>query len=111
MAANKTDGVSSSVSDLLERASMLTRDERLKLAKGLIDQLGDSAVDLREDEDKSEGHWGRELVELLDEIGPIEMVDPHIEDPVEWVKTQRAKRRAKLEAIVDERMRGSGQAE
>jgi hypothetical protein len=30
---------------------------------------------------------------LLDEIGPIEMKYPEIEDPVEWVKHLRAEQR------------------
>jgi hypothetical protein len=28
--------------------------------------------------------------------GPIEFVDPHIEDPVEWVKAQRQKEQDRL---------------
>ncbi len=41
---------------------------------------------------------GAEIAALLNQIGPIELVDPHITDPVEWVEAQRQKRRIKLEA-------------
>jgi hypothetical protein len=39
--------------------------------------------------EQSEEHWGQNILRLLDEIGPIELVHPEIEDPVEWVKTLR----------------------
>lgn len=34
-------------------------------------------------------HWEKDLLRLLDELGPIELVHPEIEDPVEWVKQIR----------------------
>jgi hypothetical protein len=33
--------------------------------------------------------------------GPVEFVDPHIEDPVEWVKAQRRKRQEQLKPYWD----------
>jgi hypothetical protein len=36
---------------------------------------------------------GEQIVEMLNALNaPIELVDAHIEDPVEWVKVQRNKR-------------------
>jgi formate dehydrogenase maturation protein FdhE len=34
-------------------------------------------------------HWGQSLVRLLDELGPIEMKYPEMEDSVEWVQRIR----------------------
>ena len=45
------------------------------------------------DEPPPAEHWGKELNRLMDEIGPIEMLYPEIEDPVEWVKHLRAEER------------------
>ena len=33
--------------------------------------------------------WGKNLVRMLDEAGPIELVHPEIEDATEWVKQIR----------------------
>jgi hypothetical protein len=44
-------------------------------------------------EEQPEEHWGKSLNRLMDEIGPIEMKYPEIEDPVEWVKHLRAEER------------------
>jgi hypothetical protein len=40
-------------------------------------------------EQSEESHWGKNLLRLLDEIGPVELDHPEIEDPVEWVKQIR----------------------
>jgi len=40
-------------------------------------------------QEQPEAHWGRNLLRLLDELGPIEMQYPEIEDPVEWVRQIR----------------------
>jgi hypothetical protein len=46
------------------------------------------------DESRAENQprTGAEIVAMLEEMEPIELVDSHIEDPVEWVKAQRQKR-------------------
>lgn len=78
------------VAEILEQAKALSADERKELTKLLIDTL-----DVVE-EPKTAGpeeHWGKSLIQLLDEIGPIEMLYPEIEDPVEWVKHLRAEQR------------------
>jgi hypothetical protein len=38
---------------------------------------------------------------MLQAMDPIEFVDPHIEDPVEWVKAQRQKRADQLKPYGD----------
>ncbi|MAS33617.1 MAG: hypothetical protein CL610_06410 [Anaerolineaceae bacterium] len=78
------------VSDLLEQAKALSPAERKELTKRLIDMI-DILPALHQDE--PEEHWGKSLNKLLDEIGPIEMMYPEIEDPVEWVKHLRAEQR------------------
>lgn len=37
----------------------------------------------------SEEPWGKKLVQMMDEIGEIDMVHPEIEDATEWVKQIR----------------------
>ncbi len=77
--------------EALALALKLAPKERLQL----IEQVASSVERDMEDsaEKQPEEHWGKSLKQLMDEIGPIEFVDPEIEDPVEWVKAQRAKRR------------------
>jgi len=78
------------VTEILEQAKALSPQERKELAKLLIDTL-DGAEEPKTAE--PEEHWGKSLIQLLDEIGPIEMLYPEIEDPVEWVKHLRAEQR------------------
>ncbi len=73
------------VAELLERAKALSPQERDELIRELA--LMQSTTALEGDEST---HWGQALNQLLDEIGPIEMKYPEIEDPVEWVKHLRA---------------------
>jgi hypothetical protein len=78
------------LAEILEQAKALSPQERKELAKLLIDMMdappqGEAA--------ESEEHWGKGLNRLMDEIGPIEMKYPEIEDPVEWVKHLRAEQR------------------
>lgn len=86
-----------SVSEILEQAKTLTRDERKELAKLLIDSLDEPAVGAIGADTPTEDsiHWGQNLLRLLDEIGPIELVHPEIEDPVEWVQQIRKEQRQK----------------
>lgn len=74
------------INDILEQAKALTPQERQELIDQLMAmQPAASKVDNE--------HWGQSLNRLLDEIGPIEMKYPEIEDPVEWVKHLRAEER------------------
>ena len=78
------------ISAILEQVKALSPHERKELAKLLIDML-DAPQQIEAAE--SEEHWGKALNRLMDEIGPIEMKYPEIEDPVEWVKHLRAEQR------------------
>lgn len=78
-----------SVAEILEQAKALTPAERKELTKLLIDTLDVSQPSSTGEPDE---HWGQSLNRLLDEIGPIEMKYPEIEDPVAWVKAQRRNR-------------------
>jgi hypothetical protein len=75
------------VREILEQAKALSPAER--------DELMEQLAALRDmpDAAQPEEHWGKALNRLMDEIGPIEMKYPEIEDPVEWVKQLRADRR------------------
>jgi|SRR5450432_81616 len=44
---------------------------------------------------------GTEIAALLAEMEPIELVDPEITDPVEWVKAQRRKDSGRLKPYWD----------
>ncbi len=74
------------VAEILEQAKALSPRERKELAKLLIDTLESS-------ESAAQAKTGAEIVAMLQEMDPIEFVDPQIEDPVEWVKAQREKQR------------------
>jgi hypothetical protein len=80
------------VDDVFEQAQQLSPDEQEELIDRLS-EMRDARVK-RPNTDNSE-HWGRSLIKKLDEIGPIEMKYPEIEDPVEWVQRLRADMRKK----------------
>lgn len=80
------------VVDILNQAYALTVQERKELAKLLIDTL-DTPPHSSPAAPETEGHWGKSLNRLMDDIGSIEMLYPEIEDPVAWVKHQRAEQR------------------
>lgn len=74
------------INEILEQVKTLSPQERKELAKMLID-LMDAPQQVKAAE--SEEHWGKNLLQLLDEVGPIDLIYPEIEDPVEWVKQIR----------------------
>lgn len=80
------------ITEILDQAKALSPQERKELAKMLIDTLD---VLPEQKSDKSEEHWGKKVLRLLDEVGPIEFIHPEIEDPVEWVKQVRREQRQK----------------
>jgi hypothetical protein len=82
------------ITEILEQAKALSPQERKELAKLLIDTL-DTNVSV------TQPKTGAEIVAMLESMPPIEFVDPHIEDPVEWVKAQRRKREDKLKPYRD----------
>ncbi len=79
-----------SVAEIIEQVKTLSLAERKEVAKALIDLL-DAPVQAQ--------HYktGAEIVAMLEAMeAPIELVDPEIEDPVEWVKAQRKKESDRL---------------
>jgi len=78
------------VAEIMEQAKTLSVQERKELVKRLVDTLD---LPPEQKPDEPEEHWGKSLNRLLDAIGPIEMLYPEIEDPVEWVKHLRAEQR------------------
>jgi len=75
------------VPEILEQAKKLTQEERDQLLEELwvMQETSQPAAQTGAQDE----HWGRNLLRLLDELGPIEMKYPEIEDPVEWVKQIR----------------------
>ena len=64
--------------------------ERLQLIERVATSI-EHELDKSSDVEQPTEHWGKSLNKLLDALGPIDLVDPDIEDPVAWVKTQRQK--------------------
>ncbi len=73
------------LNEALELALKLSPKERIQL----IERVASSVERDIEPAPPSTEHWGQKLVRLLDELGPIELVHPEIDDPVEWVKQIR----------------------
>ncbi len=95
------------VAEIMEQAKTLSLQERKELVKQLVDTLD---LPLEQKSDEPEEHWGKSLNRLLDEFGPIEMLYPEIEDPVEWVKHLRAEeRRRRLADWGEEHSEGQNQ--
>ncbi len=83
------------IDDILEQAKALTAQERAELARRLLDIPHES-------QSHHEPKTGAEIVAMLEAMEePIELVDPHIEDPVEWVKAQRRKEQERLRPYWD----------
>ncbi len=80
------------ITDILDQAKSLSPKERKELALLLIDSL-DTPPETKPDEPQK--HWGKNLLHLLDELGPIELDHPEIEDSVEWVKQIRKEQHQK----------------
>jgi hypothetical protein len=80
--------------EALALALQLSAKDRLRL----IEQVASSVeieIETPSAAQQPEEHWGKNLVRLLDEIGPIELIHPEIEDPVEWVKQIRREQQQK----------------
>jgi hypothetical protein len=82
-----------SLDEALALALKLAPKERLQLIERVASSIERDMEATAPDKPQPEGHWGQALNRLLEEIGPIDLVDPEIEDPVEWVKAQREKER------------------
>jgi hypothetical protein len=75
--------------EALALALKLAPKERLQLIERVASSIEREIVDSPSGEAQPEEHWGKALNRLMDEIGPIEMKYPEIDDPVEWVKQIR----------------------
>ena len=82
-----------SLEEALTLALRLAPKERLQLIEQVASSVEREIEAAPSHEEQPEEHWGKSLNRLLDEIGPIEMLYPEIEDPVEWVKHLRAQER------------------
>lgn len=82
-----------SLEEALALALKLAPKERLQLIERVASSVEREIESPPSTEEQPEEHWGKSLNRLMDEIGPIEMKYPEIEDPVEWVKHLRAENR------------------
>ncbi|MBZ0321176.1 MAG: hypothetical protein K8L91_32480 [Anaerolineae bacterium] len=73
------------VLEIMKQAEALSPQERKELVKLLVDSL----EVVHPSPAQAQEHWGQSLLRLLEELGPIEMANPEIVDPVEWVREQR----------------------
>lgn len=80
---------SAKYSEALALVFKLAPKERLQLAKEVVSSVEPYVDAAPVAAQPQEGHWGQNLLRLLDEIGPIDLIHPEIEDPVEWVKQIR----------------------
>ncbi len=76
--------------EVLALALKLPTRQRLQL----IEQIASSVEREIETPSSGEEHWGKNLLRLLDELKPIELSHPEIEDSVEWVKQIRQEQEA-----------------
>jgi hypothetical protein len=82
------------LNEALALALKLSPRERIQLIERIASSV-ESEIEPALSSEQPEEHWGRNLLRLLDELGPIEMKYPEIEDPVEWVKQIRRDEREK----------------
>nr|PZN48527.1 MAG: hypothetical protein DIU68_21520 [Chloroflexota bacterium] len=82
-----------SLEEALALALKLPPKERLQRIEQVASSAEREMEALVPEEEQSQEHWGRKLLSLLDELGPIEMKHPEIEDPVEWVRQIRREER------------------
>ena len=74
---------------LLEQALTLSLKLSPKERIQLIERLASSVENEFDPAQISDEHWGGNLLRLLDELEPIELVHPEIDDPVAWIKQIR----------------------
>lgn len=80
------------VAEILEQAKALTPEERNELIEQLV---------ILETEAKAWKNTAEIIAEFEDKL-PIELVDSHIVDPVEWMEAQRQKEADRLKPYWDE---------
>jgi hypothetical protein len=82
-----------SLEEALALALKLAPKERLQLIEQVASSVEHEIEAIPSRDEQPEEHWGKSLNRLLDEIGPIELIHPEIEHPVEWVKQLRKEQR------------------
>lgn len=81
--------------EALALALKLAPKERLQLIERVASSVEREIEGAVLSEEQPQGHWGQNLLRLLDELGPIDLIHPEIEDPVEWVKQIRREQEKK----------------
>jgi hypothetical protein len=76
-----------SVAEVLKQIRVMSREERDQLLAEI------QSMQAQSEPTRTEGHWGQNLLRLLNEMPPIELAHPEIEDAVEWVQTMRIEAR------------------
>jgi hypothetical protein len=71
------------ITDILEQVKTLSPQERDELVHQLLAMRDNTPVQA------AKLKTGAEIVAMLEEMGPIDLIYPDIEDPVEWVKQIR----------------------
>ena len=84
-----------SFEEALALALKLAPKERLQLIERVASSVEREIEVPASGNQQPEEHWGQNLLRLLDELGPIELDHPEIENPVEWVKQIRREQRQK----------------
>ena len=85
------------IAEVFQEAQSLNAQERKELIKLLLDSLEVAEPTRNAPKLKT----GAEIAAMLDEMEPIELVDPEITDPVEWIKAQRQKEADRLKPYWD----------
>jgi hypothetical protein len=76
--------------EALALALQLPLSDRLRLVERVVASVGrDMGNASPSDEPRSEEHWGRHLVQLIEELDFTGWTDIDAEDPVEWVHRVR----------------------
>ena len=79
------------LAEILQQAQSLSAHERKELVKLLVDTL-----EFPDPPISSRPKTGAQLAALLNQMSPIEFVDPDLDDPVAWVNAQRRKETERL---------------
>lgn len=90
------------IADIMQQAQALPLHERKELIKQLVDTMdSNGSQDQFKTRVGTAPKTGAEIAAMLMDMDPIELVDPEIEDPVEWVKAQRQKEADRLKPYWD----------
>ena len=90
--------MNTTLEEALALALKLAPKERLQLIEQVASSVEHEIEPVSSATKQPEEHWGQSLNRLLDELEPIGLLYPEIEDTVEWVKHLRSEdRRNRLE--------------